>query len=160
MLVSGFGMERRPDSQSFCTQQSSFRGASQKNERTPRKCDSEFLAVSMEPRETVRKSDATRNWAKARKKLESHSMESQFFSFKAFQQKCGFPIFCEGCPRKLHVHVKKKNSRKRPQQHQASKQQHNHNKRSLLLDDVLSSAHSFPLFSGCWRSGFLRTRFP
>jgi hypothetical protein len=35
-------------------------------------------------------------------------MESHFFSFKAFQQKCGFPIFCEGCPRKLHVHVKKK----------------------------------------------------
>jgi hypothetical protein len=108
MLLSGFAMERRPDSQSFCTRQSSFRGASQKNERTPRKCNSEFLAVSMEPQETLRKSDATRNWAEARKKLESHSMESQFFSFKAFQRKCGFTIFCEGCPRKLHIHVKKK----------------------------------------------------
>jgi hypothetical protein len=79
MLLSGFAMERWPDSQSFCTWQSLFRGASQKNECTPRKCNSEFLAVSMEPQETVRKSDAMRNWAEARKKLESHSMESQFF---------------------------------------------------------------------------------
>jgi hypothetical protein len=94
MLLSGFAMERQPDSQSFCTRQSSFRGASQKNERTPRKCDSEFLAVSMEPQETVRKSDATRNWAEAaeaRKKLESHSMELQFFRLRHFSENADFP---------------------------------------------------------------------
>jgi hypothetical protein len=122
----------------------------------------EFLAVSMEPRETVRKSDATRNWAEAaeaRKKLESHSMELQFFRLRHFSENADFRFFAKAVPEN-YIYMEKKNSRKRRQQHQASKQQHNHNKRCLLLDDVVSSAHSFPLFSGCWRSGFLRTRFP